>query len=168
MRRSDSDRTNRVFWHKLMRRAFTAHASFFIHDILRLGRGSPSRTAIVFVSFLISGAMHAVVSPLPLHCAGLRVLSYYCGLGALIMCENGLIRVYDRWCHRRADRSSGVIGHSKLCYIAGYVWVTFFHLWTTAKVVYPNVFCAQRESTTDSPKSSARRLEVKIRESTFE
>lgn len=137
-----------------MRRAFIGHAAFLIHDIFRLRRDSPlSQPAIILISFLTSGAIHAFVSPLDLDCAGPRVLTYYCLAGVLILCENGLGRLYVQieWPGQIAEKSNRVevVGHrsnSKWCYIAGYFWVVFFHLWTTAKVVYPNVFCAQNTS----------------------
>ncbi len=142
---------NRVFWHKLMRRAFIGHAAFLIHDIFRLRQDSPiSYPAIILVSFLTSGAIHAFVSPLNLDCAGPRVLTYYCLAGVLILCENELGRLYVKmkWPSQIAEKNDRVevVGHhsdSKWCCIAGYFWVVFFHLWTTAKLVYPNVFCAQ-------------------------
>lgn len=136
-----------------MRRAFIGHAAFLLHDIFRLRRDSPlSHPAIILVSFLTSGAIHAFVSPLDLDCAGPRVVTYYCLAGVLILCENGLGRLYVKmkWPSQIAEKSDHVevVGHhsdSKWCCIAGYSWVVFFHLWTTAKVVYPNVFCAQNK-----------------------
>lgn len=138
-----------------MRRAFIGHAAFLIHDIFRLRQDSPlSYPAIILVSFLTSGAIHAFVSPLDLDCAGPRVVTYYCLAGVLILCENGLGRLYVKikWPSETAEKNDRVevVGHhsdSKWCYIAGYFWVVFFQLWTTAKLVYPNVFCARINST---------------------
>lgn len=137
-----------------MRRAFIGHAVFLIHDIFRLRRASPlSQPAIILVSFLTSGAIHAFVSPLDLDCAGPRIVTYYCLVGVLILCENGLGRLYGKmkWPSQIAEKDDRVevVGHRsdfKWCYIAGYFWVVFFHLWTTAKLVYPNVFCTQNTS----------------------
>lgn len=134
----------RVFWHKLMRKAFTGNAAFLVHDIMGLSRGTEfSRQVIILVVLLISGSMHAVIPPLSLSCHGVWQVAYYCCVGATITLENVM-----RQFHRHYQISHGgkeLMGRSAGTR-AGYMWVIFFHLWTTAKFAYPPVICHYRSA----------------------
>lgn len=123
-----------------MRRSFTGHASYIVSNILGLPRvSSITRCAIVFISFLISGIMHALVSPMPLSCAGPRVMLFYCGLAGVVILESMITRLCQRYNSRM--EKNGLIPYFQF---AGYIWVGLFHVWTTPKVVYPSVVCVQQ------------------------
>lgn len=123
-----------------MRRSFTAHASLLVCDILGLPRVSlVSRCAIILVSFFISGVMHTLVSPMPLFCAGSRIMLFYCGLGGVVILESLMMEFGGRY--------SGMIerkGLTPFLHFCGYVWVAVFHVWTTAKVLYPSMVCIRQ------------------------
>lgn len=144
-----SDRRPRIFWHKLMRKAFTGHASLLVYDVLGMPRRAPrSRAAIIFLAFLISGVMHSLATPLPLMCAAPLTMLYYCGVGATVVLEYGLQRLIERHFIKR----TGLTSDSSFLRVLGYIWVLFFHLWTTAKTTYPLTFCNSNlgtESRTD-------------------
>lgn len=123
-----------------MRKAFTGHASFLIYDVVGMSRGTAiSRHAIVLTAFLISGVMHAIVSPISLSCDAPWQVAYYCCVGATIALENIAQQIY---CHYQTAAGGKEVDDRKAYWrIAGYLWVTFFHLWSTAKFVYSPVQC---------------------------
>lgn len=123
-----------------MRKAFTAHASLLVHDVLGMPRRAPtSRAAIIFVSFMISGAMHSLVTPMPLKCVGPPLMLYYCGLGGVVVLENGVQKIFERY--STTLKKTGLVGKKFNWHILGFFWVIFFHLWTTAKSTYPLALC---------------------------
>ena len=123
-----------------MRKAFTGHASLLVHDVLGMPRRAPqSRAAIIIVSFMISGAMHSLVAFLPLTCAGPKLMLYYGGLGMVVALENGVQQIY--WRYSTTLKQIGVDGNKSSWRVLGYLWVIFFHVWTTAKGTYPLAFC---------------------------
>ncbi|MCJ1464441.1 hypothetical protein MMC07_003054 [Pseudocyphellaria aurata] len=128
-----------IFWHKLMRKAFTGHASLLVYDVLGMPRRAPhSRAAIIFVAFLISGVMHSLTTPLPLRCAAPLTMLYYCGVGATVVLEYSLQSLFKRY----FTNKTGLVGDSPMLRVLGYLWVLFFHLWTTAKSTYPLTSCS--------------------------
>lgn len=123
-----------------MRKAFTEHASLFVHDVLGMPRRAPqSRAAIILVSFLISGALHSLATPLPLRCAGPQTMLYYGGVGGIIVLENGVQTILRRYSTNW--NKTGLVGNKANWYVLGYFWVAFIHLWTTAKSTYPLALC---------------------------
>ena len=132
----------RVFWHKLMRKAFTSHAAFLIHHILGMPRGTGlARHAIVLIAFLVSGVMHAMVPPVSL-CEGVWQMAYYSCVGITIAAENVLGQVFRHY--QASCTGPKKAGRSACWRVAGYLWVAFFHLWTTATFDYPSIICTGR------------------------
>lgn len=127
-----------------MRKAFTGHAAFVVHDIMGMSRGTDfSRQVIILIACLISGGLHAIIPPVSLSCNGVWQVAYYCCVGATITLENVM-----RQFHRHYSVSLGgqeLMGRSARR-TAGYVWVIFFHLWTTSKFAYPPVVCYYRDA----------------------
>lgn len=123
-----------------MRKAFTGHASLLVNDVLGLPRRTPqSRAAIIFVSFLISGAMHSLVTSLPLMCAAPQTMLFYGAVGGTVVLENVVQTVFQRY--SISLKKTGLVGKQSNWHVLGYLWVVFFHLWTTAKSTYPLATC---------------------------
>lgn len=88
---------------------------------------------------MISGAMHSLVALLPLNCAGPKLMLYYCGLGMIVALENGVQQIF--WRYSTTLNKIGLDGKKSNWRVVGYLWVIFFHVWTTAKSTYPLAFC---------------------------
>lgn len=122
-----------------MRKAFTGHAAFLVHDIIAMPRGAAvSRYVIILTAFLISGAMHAIIPPVSLSCHGVWQVAYYCCVGATIALENVVQQIYR---HYQTPLDGKGVERNAYWRTAGYMWVTFFHLWTTSKFAYPPIVC---------------------------
>lgn len=122
-----------------MRKAFTGHAAFVVHDIMGMSRGSEySRHVIILIALLISGGVHAIIPPISLSCYGVWQVAYYCCVGATIALEN-VIRQFDR--HYQISLGGKELVGRSARKTAGYAWVIFFHLWTTPTFAYPPVVC---------------------------
>lgn len=122
-----------------MRKAFTGHAAFLVHDIMGMSRGSEvSRHVILLTALLISGGMHAIIPPLSLSCHGVWQVAYYGSVGVTIVLENVVRRYYRRY--QKSQAGKELLGSNARRAI-GYMWVIFFHLWTTSKFAYPPVVC---------------------------
>lgn len=123
-----------------MRKAFTGHASLVVHDVLGMPRRAPqSRAAIIFVSFLVSGALHSLVSPQSLKCASPPIMLYYCQFGGVVVLEHVVQRVLERY--SATLNKTGLAGNQSNWQLLGYVWVICFHLWTSLKSTAPLVLC---------------------------
>ena len=129
-----------------MRKAFTGHAGFLVHDVFGMPRRTlQSRAAIIMVSFLISGAMHSVVTPLAVRCAGPRLMLYYGGIGGMVVLEDRIQTLFRRY--SATWNKTGLFSNKLNWHVLGYLCVAFFHLWTTAKTTYPLAFCDSALST---------------------
>ena len=75
---------------------------------------------------------------MPLSCAGLRIVGFYCGLAVVVMLESVMAEIcrdYD------LVRRSGL---GPYLHWVGYLWVVFFHVWATPNVLYPGVMCVRQ------------------------
>lgn len=123
-----------------MRNAFTGHASLLVNDVLGMPPRTPqSRAAIIFVSFLISGAMHSLVTPVPLMCAAPKTMLFYSAAGGAVVLENVVQTAFQRYSIYL--NKTGLVGKQFNWHVLGYLWVISFHLWTTAKSTYPLATC---------------------------
>ncbi|MCJ1388066.1 hypothetical protein MMC18_000910 [Xylographa bjoerkii] len=87
-----------LFWHHLMRKAFTAHASFILHNVLRLPRKGPvTRFLIIFLSFMFSAGLHALASPGIELCGMFFQARYYLLVIGAIVCEDLVISAWRLW-----------------------------------------------------------------------
>ena len=129
-----------MFWHKLLQRAFVEHARVFIHGILRIPQGSlVARYMTMLVVFFISATMHIVSLRISIRCAGPHLVAYYCGIAIVIALENLIDELYKRYL--RGGEQKGSDKRDRYWQAMGYIWVAFFHIWTTPKFVYPIIFC---------------------------
>lgn len=131
-----------------MRKAFTGHAAFLVHDIMGLSRGSElSRQVIIMTALLISGGMHAIIPPASLSCDGAWQVAYYSCVGVTVVLEN-VVRQFHR--HYQVSRNGKELIGRRTCRTIGYMWVIFFHLWTTSTFAYPPVVCLHQHRVDDA------------------
>ena len=127
-----------------MRKALTGNAAFVVHDIMGVSRGTEfSRQAIILMALLISGGIHAITPPISLSCHGVWQIAYYCCVGATITLENVMRQFYR---HYQISLGGKELMGKSARRTAGYMWVIFFHLWTTSKFAYPPVVCHYRHT----------------------
>lgn len=130
----------RVFWHKLLRRAFVEHARFFVRKVLRMPQETvASRYMIMLAVFFISAFMHIVSLQISISCGGPYLVAYYCGIAVVIALEHLVEELYERYFRNTVRKGS--YKDKPYWRVMGYLWVAFFHIWTTPKVVYPIMFC---------------------------
>ncbi len=135
---------SRVFWHQLLRKVFTGHASFLIHDVMGIPRRiALARPAIVITAFLISGIIHLIsMRPRSLSCTGPWHFAFYCLMGVTVALERVLQQIYGHsptaWQRKMGARKA-------YWRTSGYVWVACFHLWTTARFAYPPMQCMSQQ-----------------------
>ena len=103
-----------LFWHHLMRKAFTSHAIFIVTRILRFPKtGQVTRYLIIFFTFLISALLHILASPGIEKCCAWPQLRYYLSTIGAIFLEDAAITVYKRFITARGESSSSAVTHSK-------------------------------------------------------
>lgn len=102
----------RIFWHQLMRRAFTSHAVFFVTRILRLPRNSKiSRYVTVIVTFMISALLHIAANPgIPLTCQAWPQIRFFMTVGLAIMLEDPVIKLYRLALGKGSRKTAHVLG----------------------------------------------------------
>lgn len=124
-----------------MRKAFVEHARVLVHSILRMPPDSfITRCMIVQAVFFISASMHIVALRISIRCGGKYLLIYYFGAGTVTVLENLVQRLYRQY-HRTGPRKD--LGKLYPYWkILGYLWVIFFHVWTTPKIFYPIITCS--------------------------
>ena len=89
---SDCFLFSRLFWHQLMRKAFTSHAVFLATRVLHLPpRTKTTRYFILFFSFLIVAVMHIFTNPTPSLCTAWPQIRYYASTALAIMIEDTVI-----------------------------------------------------------------------------
>ena len=93
-----SNMLSRHFWHHLMRKAFTAHASLIVNDIFRLPRKGPvTRYSIISITFLFSAVLHILASPGIEWCSSYFQFRYYITIISIILCEDMVISSVQSW-----------------------------------------------------------------------
>jgi hypothetical protein len=133
-------------WHRLMRRAFTSHATLIVHDVLGLPRNNQfSRAVIVFLAFMISCLLHILASPdVPMKCNVWPQARYYACVGFFIVVENlftMLIWPMIAGVHNKRSSVSSEDPKTFLHRLLGYSWVAFFEIWQCSKLLYYSNAC---------------------------
>ena len=161
----------RLFWHQLMRKAFTSHASYVVQHALRISRGNKlSRPLILAFSFLVVAAMHIVADPHPSMCLAWLQLRYYANIVLAIAGEEVAVKLWTHIIppsrpqktalrlrrangHREAkkqsrDNGSNVAANNERHSTdlpkrrwLGYLWVIAFNTWSASKLVYAATRC---------------------------
>ncbi|MCJ1393532.1 hypothetical protein MMC18_006407 [Xylographa bjoerkii] len=130
-----------LFWHHLMRKAFTSHAVFIVNRVLHLPRNNAaSRYLIIILTFLISAGLHVAAGIAPFRCAVYAQTRYYFSIAAAIILEDAVIWLY------RSKSSDSVLQvddpRRTLWRLLGYSWVAFFHVWSISKFIFGSFSCA--------------------------
>ena len=88
----------RLFWHHLMRKAFTAHAIFVVTRIFHLPRkGRISRSLIMVLTFMFSALLHTLASPGIELCGLYFQVRYYLLIVFAVLCEDLVISIFRSW-----------------------------------------------------------------------
>ena len=151
-------RLYRVFWHQLMRKAFTSHATVLVRRVVNIStRNNLSRHLVLLFSFLIVALMHVFASPTPSLCLAWPQLRYYGSNVMAIVAEDTIIRLCSRVevstgktrvrsvtkgkfgdITRKEERVNIALPNWRWL---GYLWVMAFDIWATSKLVYATAKC---------------------------
>ena len=103
----------RYFWHHLMRKAFTAHATLIVNDIFRLPRKGPvTRYSIIFITFLLSAVLHVLASPGIEWCSSYFQFRYYVSIVGIILCEDLVISTVQSWIYPSSRHKAQIEANS--------------------------------------------------------
>ncbi|GAM91047.1 hypothetical protein ANO11243_090940 [Dothideomycetidae sp. 11243] len=142
-----------IFWHYLVRRAFTAHAMAVCTKVFRLPpRGQVTRSLVLVISFGFSAVMHTLCMPGLERCAAWPQFRYYATVIVIIALEDVVIEAYKRVrsmlrskpTHKLAKPKKGAAARSYpeqerpsvLLRALGFAWVFCFHVWSTSILIY--------------------------------
>ncbi|MCJ1401037.1 hypothetical protein MMC11_004249 [Xylographa trunciseda] len=130
-----------LFWHHLMRKAFTSHAVFIVNKVLHLPRNNPvSRYLIIILTFLISAGLHLAAGMALSECVVYAQTRYFFSIAAVIILEDAVI-----WLYKSKFSSSALPADDPrrtLWRLVGYSWVAFFHVWSSSKTTFSSFCCA--------------------------
>jgi hypothetical protein len=137
------------YWHRLVYRTYLGYATLISQKVLRIPRCSPlERLVVNFLVFLLSGAVHAIVTwRLEFRCGYWEDVGWFCLNYAAILVEEGVL-----WAI--AGLSGGVRGRetkvktrkpsdeTPLVHKAvGFLWVFSFIFWSLPKSQFPKIAC---------------------------
>lgn len=132
------------FWHHLIYRSYSAHATAFSSNILHIKTGtSTSRYINNTLTFILSGLSHVIadmVMPGP-KCRKWLVLVWY-GTQMVAMVVEELMQ--KSWAKLEAKLPLGPRGRSLMVLIrrmVGYCWVFAFLSWISVQTTFPAVWC---------------------------
>ncbi|PNS14716.1 hypothetical protein CAC42_1738 [Sphaceloma murrayae] len=145
-----------LFWHRLMRKAFTSHAAAFCCNILRMPRNSQiTRFFIIAGAFMISAIMHTFAAPGLERCGFWPQCRYYISIILAIALEDVVFGVSKRVMKlaspasktKSKDASRKVAkayqgsqedeeGPSMVLRTFGYAWTAGFHVWAGSMMIY--------------------------------
>jgi hypothetical protein len=121
------------FWHQALRDALYKPASFMTHKVLRIPPGVLVKYTKPFLTFAISGYMHAfaeTATGLTLQQSG--AVRFFCTQAVGILVEDFVKKVF-------MSRSLGKDGgYATFRRVLGYVWVGCFLAWSTPAWLYPD------------------------------
>ncbi|MCJ1475989.1 hypothetical protein MMC13_004653 [Lambiella insularis] len=84
-----------VWWHHLMRKAFTSHAIVFVSRILRLPPKGPfTRYVIIITTFMLSALLHILADPGVERCTAYPQVRFYLSIIGAIVLEDFSIWTY--------------------------------------------------------------------------
>ncbi|MCJ1388664.1 hypothetical protein MMC18_001513 [Xylographa bjoerkii] len=93
-----------VFWHHLMRKAFTSHAILLVNGLLRLPRKSQvTRYLIIVATFMMSALLHILANPGAEQCSAYPQARYYLSVICAIALEDLVISTYQSWTGSSAE-----------------------------------------------------------------
>ena len=95
----DEDETDlySLFWHRAMRKPFTAQAAYVAHDVFGMRRKSPaSRYCITALVFAQSAVMHVLTCPGRELCVIPAQIAIHMGTAGAIALEDGVISLYRK------------------------------------------------------------------------
>ena len=128
-----------IFWHKYQQQKMAKPAAYVTNRILRVPKSTLlSRYTSLFITFLISGYMHAlteIAQDIPWNNSG--AVHFFCTQAIAIILEDGAQGIY-----RRISKPSSKDAVRSLAIYRwiGYLWTTIFLIWSTPIWIYPSLY----------------------------
>ncbi|KAJ5090746.1 hypothetical protein N7532_009430 [Penicillium argentinense] len=132
-----------IFWHRLVYRPYTKWGLWFSRKVLRIPYGSRAEKAsVVMLVFLLSGAIHALVTWHATGCGYWGDIQWFLLNGFVVAGETIVVKPLSRCFSTEENRARRVLWFR----LAGYVWVFTFLFWSVPKWEYGKIYCGLSKS----------------------
>lgn len=126
------------FWHRLVYRPYTTWGLLFSRKVFRISPGSRGeRALVVMLVFLLSGAIHALVTWYATGCGYWGDIQWFLLNGVVVGGETIVTKPLSRWL--RTGKNGATQG--LWLRLAGFMWVFTFLFWSVPKWEYGKIHC---------------------------
>ncbi|KAJ5338657.1 hypothetical protein N7452_005385 [Penicillium brevicompactum] len=126
------------FWHRLVYRPYTTWGLWFSREVVRISPGSLGESAsVVMLVFLLSGAIHALVTWHATGCGYWGDIQWFLLNGVVVAGETMIAKPLLRCLSTEENKASRGLWFQ----LAGYVWVFAFLFWSVPKWEYGKIYC---------------------------